>query len=313
MNNLRATFAKSVFDIGLDDDKFVLVVGDISHGLLKDFRDNFPDRYFNIGISEPGMTSVIAGLSKSGLIPLVHTIAPFLIERSFEQIKLDFGYQKLSGNFLSVGSSFDYSKLGCSHHTYSDVSMISQIPGSRVFLPSSDIELEILLKDNYARKSINYFRLTENSHNVEMNRTDIHSGKGVIVKEGSDVTIFALGPQLKGAVTAGLRLQEEGIDAEVIYFHTFKPFDNEIVLNSVKKTGAFITVDELSTEHNLFHLVQNAIFGKVLVPGIQFGVADFVRYYGKYSEILEEIGLGEQKIVDSVMALIAEKTRFHYG
>lgn len=308
MNNLRATFAKSVFDIGLEDDKFVLVVGDISHGLLKDFRSKFPHRYFNIGISEPGMTSVIAGLSKSGLTPLVHTIAPFLIERSFEQIKLDFGYQKLSGNFLSVGSSFDYSKLGCSHHTYSDVSMMSQIPGSRVFLPSSDMELEILLKDNYARKAINYFRLTENPHNVELRRTDIHSGKGIVVKEGSDVSIFALGPQLKVAISAGLRLQEEGIDAEVIYFHTFKPFDNQIVLNSLKKTGAFITVDELSTEHNLFHLVQNALFGKLLVPGLQFGVTDFVRYYGKYNEILEEIGLGEQAIVASVIELVADKT-----
>ncbi len=308
MDNLRATFAKSVFDIGLEDDKFVLVVGDISHGLLKDFRGKFPHRYFNIGISEPGMTSVVAGLSKSGLTPLVHTIAPFLIERSFEQIKLDFGYQKLSGNFLSVGSSFDYSKLGCSHHTYSDVSMMSQIPRSRVFLPSSDMELEILLKDNYARKAINYFRLTENPHNVELRRTDIHSGKGVVVKEGSDVSIFALGPQLKVAKSAGLRLQEEGIDAEVIYFHTFKPFDNQIVLNSVKKTGAFITVDELSTEHNLFHLVQNALFGKLLVRGLQFGVTDFVRYYGKYNEILEEIGLGEQAIVASIIELVADKT-----
>jgi transketolase len=307
MSNLRTTFAKSVLDIGLDDDKFVLVVGDISHGLLKDFRGNFPDRYFNIGISEPGMISVIAGLSKSGLIPLVHTIAPFLIERSFEQIKLDFGYQKVSGNFLSVGSSFDYSKLGCSHHTYSDVSMMSQIPGSKVFLPSSDIELEILLKDNYAKKSINYFRLTENPHGVELNRSEIHSGKGIIVKEGTDVTIFALGPQLRVAVSAGVRLQKEGINAEVVYFHTFKPFDNEIVLNSLKKTGAFVTLDELSTEHNLFNLVQNAIFGKMLVSGLQFGVNDFVRYYGKYREILEEIGLGEQTIVDSIIELVAKK------
>lgn len=309
MNNLRTTFAKSVFEIGLVDEKFVLVVGDISHGLLKDFRQKFPDRYFNIGISEPGMTSVVAGLSKSGLTPLVHTIAPFLIERSFEQIKLDFGYQKLSGNFLSVGSSFDYSKLGCSHHTYSDVSMMSQIPGSKVFLPSTDIELEILLRDNYAKKAINYFRLTENPHDVELNRRDIRSGKGIIVKEGRDVTIFALGPQLKVALSAGLRLQNEGIDAEVIYFHTFKPFDNELVLDSVRKTGAFITVDELSTEHNLFHLVQNAIFGKLLASGLQFGITDFVRYYGKYSEILEEIGLGEQSIVDNVIELVARKAK----
>jgi transketolase len=89
----------------------VVVVGDISHGILSKFRNENPDRYFNIGISEPGMVNVAAGLSASGLIPVIHTIAPFLIERSYEQIKLDFGYQNLPGNFVSVGSSFDYSKL----------------------------------------------------------------------------------------------------------------------------------------------------------------------------------------------------------
>ena len=96
--SLRAQFAKTVHELSHIDDEIVVVVGDISHGIFKPFADDYPLRYFNIGICEPSMVSVCAGLSKVGLNPIVHTIAPFLIERSFEQIKLDFEYQQQSGN-----------------------------------------------------------------------------------------------------------------------------------------------------------------------------------------------------------------------
>ena len=124
MRSLRPIFAKTLSDLGAVDENLVVIVGDISHGLLGDFRNSFPSRYFNIGICEPAMVGVAAGMSKIGLNPVIHTIAPFLIERAYEQIKLDFGYQQISGNFVSVGSAFDYSKLGCSHHSYADVSLI---------------------------------------------------------------------------------------------------------------------------------------------------------------------------------------------
>ena len=113
MKNLRKVFADTVLEIGKKDKKVVVVVGDISHGIFKPFREKFPKRYFNIGILEQAMISVCAGFNKVGLIPIIHTISSFLIERTFEQIKLDFGYQRMSGNFVSVGSTFDYAALGC--------------------------------------------------------------------------------------------------------------------------------------------------------------------------------------------------------
>ena len=143
MNNLRKAFAETMVEVASIDKKIVVIVGDISHGLFEEFRNKFPSRYFNIGILESGMVSVASGINKTGLIPIVHTIAPFLIERSFEQIKLGFGYQELSGNFVSVGSSFDYSKLGCSHHSYYDVSLMAHIPNSQVFLPSSYQQMQL--------------------------------------------------------------------------------------------------------------------------------------------------------------------------
>ena len=113
--SLRLEFAECMNKLGLKDKKLTVVVGDISHGILKNFRENSPNNYFNIGICEPSMVSFGAGLSKAGLIPVMHTIAPFLIERCVEQIKIDFSYNNLRGNFVSVGSSFDYSKETGSH------------------------------------------------------------------------------------------------------------------------------------------------------------------------------------------------------
>ena len=108
MKNLRQTFADLMLEIGSHDESLVVIVGDISHGILQPFAKKFPDRYFNIGICEPATVNIAAGVSKVGLNPVVHTIAPFLTERAYEQIKLDFGYQDLPVNIISVGGSSDY-------------------------------------------------------------------------------------------------------------------------------------------------------------------------------------------------------------
>ena len=307
MNNLRQAFANTMVEIGSIDDKLVVIVGDISHGLLGEFRIAYPSRYFNIGILESGMVNVASGLRKSGLNPVIHTIAPFLIERSFEQIKIGFGYQQLSGNFVSVGSSFDYSKLGCTHHSYCDVSLMSHIPNSQVFLPSSDAEFRKLFKSTYDSEHLNYFRLTENPHNVEISETDIEVGKSVLIRKGSDATIFALGPQLSRAMAAADILLKDGIDVEIIYFHTFKPFDNHAALESINKTKVFVTLDELSVEHNLFHMIQRAINSRFIAYGEQFTVNDFVRLYGKYDQILDELGYKPEKIAQSVKNMLLAK------
>jgi transketolase len=124
---MRTTFSEIVTKIAKKDKRLVVLVGDISHGLFENLRKFAKDRYFNIGINEQSMINIAAGLSLQGFNPIVHTIAPFLIDRNFEQLKLDFSYQKQNINLVSIGGSFDYSKLGCTHHSYSDVSLIMHL------------------------------------------------------------------------------------------------------------------------------------------------------------------------------------------
>jgi transketolase len=306
MGSLRPVFANTLAKLGSKDDELVVVVGDISHGILSSFRNAHPDRYFNIGICEPATVGVAAGLSHAGLTPVVHTIAPFLIERAYEQIKLDFGYQNLPGNFVSVGSSFDYSKLGCSHHSYADVSLFSHLPKGRVFLPGSPLEFEILFEQAYKQDFINYFRLTENSHGVDFNREEIKIGQAIQVTEGSDVSLITIGSQLRNCVNAAKKLSIRGFSVEVIYLPTFKPFDSKAVRRSVEKTGCFITVEELSSQDGVYNKVLHSVLGLGKIRGEQMAVSDFIRAYGTYAELQNVACLSEEHIIANVEKILME-------
>ena len=303
MPSLRPIFAKTLSNLGAVDENLVVIVGDISHGLLGDFRNSFPSRYFNIGICEPAMVGVAAGMSKIGLNPVIHTIAPFLIERAYEQIKLDFGYQKISGNFVSVGSAFDYSKLGCSHHSYADVSLISHLPNSQVFLPGSPVEFEVLFKEAYSQEKINYFRLTENSHDVEIDRKSIKIGKGIKIRDGSNLTLITTGAMLRNCMLAAEELEVLGHSIEILYYPTIKPFDNEIILESLRKTRKFVSVEEMSSQDGLYSLVLKASFGLDGVKGQQLAITEFLNGYGTYGEIQDRAGLSLRKIIQAVFKL----------
>lgn len=295
---LRNEFANTMQRLATVDEDLVVLVGDISHGIFKDFARENPMRYFNIGICEPTIVSMSAGLSKVGLIPVAHTIAPFITERSYEQIKLDLGYQGLSANIVSVGSSFDYAQLGCSHHCYTDVSLLSHLKHASIFLPSNSGEFEVLFSKSYRNGGINYFRLTENAHGVET--PNLEPGKVCKVRDGEDLTIVALGPQLKNAMSVAELLSVENIYSEVLYVHTFKPLELDVIEKSVRKTGRLATLEELSVSGGLYSVIMSAIGGKIEYRSVQFAVNDFIHGYGTYEEICERAGLGTKAVLSQI-------------
>ena len=297
MKNLRQEFADTMLEVGQVDDRLVVMVGDISHGVLQDFAKHCPGRYFNIGICEPTIVNMAAGVAKSGLIPVVHTIAPFIIERAYEQIKLDFGYQNFSGNFISVGSAFDYAQLGCSHHCYTDLSILAHFKRAQLFFPGSCLELNKLFKQNYDKPYINYFRLPNISHDVEFLDSEIETGKAIVARTGKDMTIVVIGPLLKTALEAADLFLELGIEVEVIYAHTIKPFDQKTVKDSVEKTKHVITLEEASAHDGLFNLVLKATIDLSGVLYIQMAIEDFIHGYGSYAELCQKVGFTPQKIM----------------
>jgi transketolase len=306
VKKLREEFADTMLEVGANDSRLVVMVGDISHGILQPFANACPERYYNIGICEPTIVNMAAGLNKTGLIPVVHTIAPFITERSYEQIKLDFGYQNLSVNIVSVGGAFDYAQLGCSHHCYTDVSLISHLKRGVVILPGSPIEFNKLFKETYTNGLINYFRLPDNPHGVEFENTDIQFGRGICVREGSDATIAVIGSQLRNALKAADQLAARGVSAEVLYFHTIKPFDFEMVRASVAKTQRLLTVEELSSHDGIYNLCLRACLGLNDINMAQIAIEDFVHGYGTYEELCARIGMSPDGIANAVLRLVGK-------
>src|SRR3989338_10790641 len=158
---MRKQFVKTVESILEKDEKAILLLGDIGVFGFKKAFELFSERVLNIGILEQSTVGLAAGLSMQGFIPIVHTIAPFLVERSIEQLKNDFGYQQLGGNFVSVGASYDYAALGCTHHCPGDVGILKNIPGMEVILPGTAQEFDTLFKAAYADGKPTYFRISE--------------------------------------------------------------------------------------------------------------------------------------------------------
>ena len=308
MKKLRENFADLMLELGKKNKNLCVMVGDISHGILQPFAKEFPERYYNIGICEPSMINLGAGMSKVGLIPVMHTIAPFIAERSYEQIKLDYGYQKLGGNFVTIGSAFDYSKLGCSHHCYTDISILSHFKNCNIFMPGSKNELYKLFKTVYKQNKINYFKLTDNSHGIYIDYKNIKFGKGIKIKNGKDLTIVAVGSQLKNAVNASKKLNNKDIDAEILYYPTIKPFDKNLFYKSLNKTKKFISVEELSCHDGIYNLCLRAINGKIKFHSKQMAIEDFIHSYGNYNDICNSSNLNEENIIKNAEILF-KKTK----
>ena len=153
---MRKQFKLTTLDLAEKDERVVLVFGDISVFLFNDFQKRFPDRFYNMGILENTLVSVAAGLSSQGFIPFVHTIAPFVTERSTEQIKVDLGYNRFPANIVSTGATFDYAWDGATHHCWLDLASLRLLPDMEVLQPGTPREVDFLLRAHYANDKSTY-------------------------------------------------------------------------------------------------------------------------------------------------------------
>jgi transketolase len=218
---MRKQFVKTVEAILAEDAKSVLLLGDIGVWGFRKAFDDYPDRVYNIGILEQSTIGAAAGLSMSGFAPIVHTIAPFIVERATEQLKNDFCYQGLNGNFVSVGASYDYAALGATHHCPGDVAILKSMPGMEIILPGTSAEFDSLFRQGYSDGRPTYYRLTERE-NAESHEVSI--GKAVVIREGSAATVIAVGPMLDRVLEAS-----KDLDVTVLYYTSVAPFDREML------------------------------------------------------------------------------------
>src|SRR5262245_54925916 len=196
---MRLAFARAVSDLLDEDDRAALLLAEISEAYLSRALARHPDRAINVGIMEATMVGVAAGFAIEGFHPIVHSIAPFVAERPFEQIKLDFGYQALGGTFVAVGGSYDYSAEGGTHHAPGDVAAMLAIPGMEILVPGHGDEVEPLLREVYANGRPTYMR-TSAAANADVRAVRV--GRMEVLRRGDLATIVAVGPMASRTLAA---------------------------------------------------------------------------------------------------------------
>tara|TARA_B100000674_G_C37826912_1_gene908547 strand:- start:162 stop:1049 length:888 start_codon:yes stop_codon:yes gene_type:complete len=234
----------------------ILLLGDIGVFGFRNLLKKFPQRAKNFGILEQATISFSAGLSKMGFIPIVHTIAPFIVNRAFEQIKVDFGYQKLRGKFVSIGSSYDYAALGCTHHCPEDINLMLNIPNMQVVIPGSSEEFEQIFLKTFNNKNPFYFRLTdkENKRSIK-----VKFGKINQLKKGSALSLILVGPVLNYIDFNLLK----SFNINIIYITTLRPLDISNLKKINKNINKFLIIEPFYSSYLSSKLLE--IFKKKVV------------------------------------------------
>jgi transketolase len=216
------------------DERLVVILADISDSLFHADNPRVGARLFNLGIMEQTMISVGAGFALEGFLPVMHSFAPFLVERPFEQIKDDFVYQALSGKFISTGASYDYSVEGMTHQSPGDVALMLSLPGMQIVVPGTPVEFDTLFRASYANGASTYYRLSTAENPFD---TPVEFGKMTVVKRGSRATVIAVGPLLGRTLAA-----VENLDVTVLYCTTLAPFDGD-TLRAANHSDTIILVE----------------------------------------------------------------------
>lgn len=283
---MRKSFTATICDVVERDERLHLILGDIGVFGFKQLAEARPQSVLNIGILEQAMIGVAAGMAMDGKVPIVHSIAPFLVERCLEQLKIDFAYQGLSGKFVSVGASFDYAALGCTHHCPADVTTLLGVPDMDIVIPGTGDEFDKLFRSSLYDGRNTYFRLSELTNSQSF---PLQFGKATLVRRGTQGTIIAIGPTLDLALQASM-----GIDVSVIYLTTIAPFDNETLRDATFSDTIYVL--EPFYEGSIYHLVSRA-FGTKRVSIQGRGVPrQFLEGYGRPDQHMASIGLDEQTV-----------------
>lgn len=291
---MRKAFVEAASNLLELDERVVLLLGDIGVFGFRDAAAMNPGRVLNVGILEQSMVGMGAGLALTGHIPIIHTIAPFLVERALEQIKIDFGYQRVPGNLVTVGGSFDYSALGGTHHCPGDVGILLNVPEIEIFVPGTPAEFTQLFQQNYNNNRLSYFRLSEESNEKSFHT---HSGKASIVKRGEQGLVVAIGPALAWTLAAVTDL-----DVTVIYMNSISPFDGETLRDSISP-GPFVIVEPFYEGTTALQVHQKLMGLPIALHSI--GVPrEFIHKYGSRTQHLADMGLDAHSIRSRIERLI---------
>lgn len=306
---MRNAYCKALYELMSEDDRVYALTADIGYRNFNKIIAGFPDRFINVGVAEANMIGIAAGLTLSGKIAFVFTIAPFVTMRCLEQIRIDLCYNKLPVKIVGAGGGFIYGAQGTTHHVIEEIGILRTLPNMTVICPADPIETEKAVRATMRLDGPAYIRIGRNNEPViTESNYDFQIEKGVIIRDGKDVSVITYGPVINNILSVAEKLKKENISVRVVNMHTVKPIDVDLIKRCSEETKAILTVEE----HNIIGGLGSAV-AEILSEVInnkhtkfkRLGLYDkFCTIHASYIDLQEEYGLGVTGIENSIKNLL---------
>ena len=307
----RAAYGETLVALADQYPQLVVLDADLSGSTMtKDFAKAHPERFYNMGIAEANMVGVAAGLAACGKKPFANSFAMFAAGRAFEQVRNSVAYPGLNVTVVGSHGGLSVGEDGATHQCCEDIAIMRAIPGMTVVNPCDGNEMRAAVKallDHDGPAYLRMCRLAVESVTDELPGYQFELGKGVTIREGSDVTVAATGLMVQAAVKAAEALAAEGISVRVLDFHTIKPLDGALLEKAARETGAIVTAEEHSVIGGLGGAVAEYVSEHCPVPVVRHGVQDQFGRSGKAQEVLDAYGLNAAGVAEAVRKALSLK------
>lgn len=303
----RASYGSALVELGKEHEDLVVLDADLAAATQTAmFKKEFPERHIDCGIAECNMVGIGAGLASTGKVPFVSTFAMFAAGRAFEQVRNSVGYPKNNVKIGATHAGISVGEDGATHQCNEDIALMRTIPGMVVINPSDDVEARAAVFAAYEHQGPVYLRFGRLAVPVINDNPDykFELGKGIVLREGKDVTIIATGLEVAESLAAAEMLAKDGIDAKVINIHTIKPLDEALVLAAAKETGKVVTVEEHSVIGGLGSAVCDVLSEKLPTKVLKIGVMDVFGESGPAKELIQKYELDAESIYKKVKAFV---------
>lgn len=306
----RESYGNALVELGTEHENLVVLDADLAAATKTGiFKKAFPKRHIDCGIAEANMMGVAAGLAAAGMVPFASTFAMFAAGRAFEQIRNSIGYPKLNVKIGATHAGISVGEDGATHQCNEDIALMRTIPGMTILNPADDIEAKAAVKAAYQMDGPVYLRFGRLAVPVINDSPDykFEIGKGVVLKEGTDVVVIATGLCVSTSLEAAQMLEKDGIHAKVINIHTIKPLDERLIIDAAKETGKVVTVEEHSIIGGLGGAVAEVLSENAQVPMKRIGIRDTYGQSGPAPALLEKYGLDGKGIYKAIKDFLKEK------
>lgn len=304
----RESYGKALAELGAKYDNLVVLDADLAGATKTDtFMKVFPERHIDCGIAEANMTGIGAGMATTGKVPFISTFAMFAAGRAFEQVRNSIGYPHLNVKIGATHAGISVGEDGASHQCNEDIALMRTIPGMTIINPSDDIEAKAAVDAAYNHVGPVYLRFGRLAVPVINDNAEykFELGKGIVLREGKDLTIVATGLEVSESLAAAEKLAAEGIQARVINIHTIKPLDEELIIKAAKETGKLVTVEEHSVIGGLGSAVCDCLAANAPTKVLKIGINDVFGESGPAKELLTKYGLDAEGIYKKIKEFLA--------